>query len=761
MGGVHFLDPRGLALLAGLVPLVVLYVLKIRRTRQRVPSTWLWAAAQRDLVAKHPFRKLVPELPLLLEILTIAALALALARPTTRGGAIEGDHVAVVVDASASMATRVGGAAGTTTRIEQAKAAARNLVSQLGPDADAVVIEAGREARVVSPLERDPRKLQAAIDSIGAREVEGDLAAAVALAADRLRSLGGHARIVVVTDGALAHADPIVVAGVPTDVLGVGDEEDNAAIVRVDVRSGRGRDLAPRASPGLRHGPELRSAPARGVRDADAGGARRAGGLAPPASSRLARGDARRAHVRAAPRGPRPGPRRPAHAGRRRAGGRRRLRARAGFAPHARRRRHGCALLVDHARHRGRPRRRPAEAHGGAARDGQRGPRRPGRRGGQLPAGDAGAGRAGGRSRAGDLLRRAGRASRGGSATGDVVGDGGPAPAVSHAGRRPRRALGDARGTRLRREPRALVLGDARGGRLGARADGHGRGVRAGRERLAAQGVVRALRAQRPGTGAAAPRAGGGGARAHGGAGTGLGARGDDEGDGRRTGDARAGAAREGRRRGAPVAGPRGPLPRAVDGAARRVGPGRRQPDERARERRPAAPRDDRRRTGDAGRTGGARARRARRVGLVAGVRRARSPSPSTSGGRRASRGRGPPRRSDDPDAGPPLDARGRGAARRGDRGAGGPAPATAPSRRGRGRRGAPRGGPDARAGARDRGPRARDVRAVPPPDGPRLRGDGRALRRPPVVAPAGPDRTRPPAGPRVPLRARVADPPR
>src|SRR5271169_825236 len=106
MGGVHFLDPRGLALLAGLVPLVVLYVLKIRRTRQRVPSTWLWAAAQRDLVAKHPFRKLVPELPLLLEILTLAALALALARPTTRGGAIEGDHVALVVDASASMATR-------------------------------------------------------------------------------------------------------------------------------------------------------------------------------------------------------------------------------------------------------------------------------------------------------------------------------------------------------------------------------------------------------------------------------------------------------------------------------------------------------------------------------------------------------------------------------------------------------------------------------------------------------------------------------
>src|SRR5258708_14646117 len=96
MGGLHFGDPRGLLLLAGLVPLVVLYILKIKRRRQRVSSTWLWAAAQRDLLAKHPFRKLVPELPLLLEILALAALALALARPTTRGRTIHRGHAAIL-----------------------------------------------------------------------------------------------------------------------------------------------------------------------------------------------------------------------------------------------------------------------------------------------------------------------------------------------------------------------------------------------------------------------------------------------------------------------------------------------------------------------------------------------------------------------------------------------------------------------------------------------------------------------------------------
>jgi hypothetical protein len=203
-----------------------------------VSSTWLWATAQRDLLAKHPFRRLVPELPLLLEILALIALALVLARPSTRGGAIDGDHVALVIDTSASMATRVGGPSGATTRIDQARRAAQDVVARLAPGADAIVIEAARDARVVSPPERDPRRLQAAIASIPARDVEGDLAGAVALAADRLRSMGGRQRILVVTDGALARDEPLVVSGIPTEILGVGDEEDNAAIVRIDVRSG-------------------------------------------------------------------------------------------------------------------------------------------------------------------------------------------------------------------------------------------------------------------------------------------------------------------------------------------------------------------------------------------------------------------------------------------------------------------------------------------------------------------------------------------
>jgi len=225
-------SPAHLALLGLLVPLVLLYVLRIRREKRRVPSTWLWRSAERDLLAKQPFRRLFPYISLLLEALAICALALAFARPIVRGGQIDSLHLALIIDTSASM-----GAVGADgrSRIELARAAARTLSRQLAPGADALVIEAGREPRVVSPLERDPKRIDAAIERVKLGEVEGDLGSALSLATNHLRSRPGSSRIVVVTDGALAHPDAFATASLPVDIVRVGTPVDNVGIVRADV----------------------------------------------------------------------------------------------------------------------------------------------------------------------------------------------------------------------------------------------------------------------------------------------------------------------------------------------------------------------------------------------------------------------------------------------------------------------------------------------------------------------------------------------
>jgi len=228
----EFRSPAHLALLGLLVPLVLLYVLRIRREKRRVPSIWLWRSAARDLLAKQPFRRLFPHLSLILEALALGALALAFARPIVRGGQIDSLHLAIVIDTSASM-----GAVGVDgrTRIDLAREAARGLTRQLAPGADALVIEAGREPRVVSPLEQDPKRLETAIERIKLAEVEGDLGTALSLATDHLRSRPGSSRIVVVTDGALAHPDAFAAASLPVDVVRVGTPADNIGVVRADV----------------------------------------------------------------------------------------------------------------------------------------------------------------------------------------------------------------------------------------------------------------------------------------------------------------------------------------------------------------------------------------------------------------------------------------------------------------------------------------------------------------------------------------------
>ncbi|WP_394828412.1 VWA domain-containing protein [Pendulispora albinea] len=260
MGGLELLNAPGLWLLTALGPLILFYVLKVRRQRVRIASTWLWAAAQRDLMAKQPFRKLVAELPLLLQILALVALAVALARPAARGGKIAGDHVAIVVDTSASMGARMDAGGAPTTRMAAAQKAVRDVIANMEPGADAIVIEAAREAKIVSPPERDRRRLEEAVASLEVRELEGELAPAVALAADRLRSMGGRKRMVIVTDGALAKSAPLAAADVDVQLVAVDEAaqgsgaSDNAAIVRIDVRSGidttsRG-GAAPDARPG-------------------------------------------------------------------------------------------------------------------------------------------------------------------------------------------------------------------------------------------------------------------------------------------------------------------------------------------------------------------------------------------------------------------------------------------------------------------------------------------------------------------------------
>jgi len=226
--------PGGLWLLGLLAPLLLLYVLKIRRQRVTVSSTWLWAAAARDLAAKSPFKRLVAQVPLLLEVLALCLLALSLARPASRDGHIAGEHVAIVLDTSASMATVE---ADGRSRMAHARDAASSVIAALAPGAQAVIVEAGRDAHVVSPMDSDRRRLEASLAKLEASDAEGRMSQAIATASSQLRPYERSARLVVVSDGALADRDAFASSNLPLELVRVGSPVDNAAIVRLDIAS--------------------------------------------------------------------------------------------------------------------------------------------------------------------------------------------------------------------------------------------------------------------------------------------------------------------------------------------------------------------------------------------------------------------------------------------------------------------------------------------------------------------------------------------
>src|SRR5215212_7700062 len=122
------------------VPLIVaFYMLRLRRPRHEVSSTFLWQALVRDVEANAPWQKLRRSLLLLLQLLLAVLLAVVVARPFAEHSAGLAKDLVLVIDASASMsATDV-----FPDRLTAAKRLALEQMAQVPSDGRVSVIAAG------------------------------------------------------------------------------------------------------------------------------------------------------------------------------------------------------------------------------------------------------------------------------------------------------------------------------------------------------------------------------------------------------------------------------------------------------------------------------------------------------------------------------------------------------------------------------------------------------------------------------------------
>lgn len=176
---MSFLAPLALALSLLAVPIILLYMLRLRRREVQVSSTLLWRQLLQDREANAPWQRLRRNLLLFLQLLILAALVLALARPYAEVPTLTSGRTALLLDASASMnATDV-----QPSRFEAARRFALELIETLGADDEVAIIRVAESAEVLVNYTRDSAQLRAALERAVPSKGSPDWNAALTLAA--------------------------------------------------------------------------------------------------------------------------------------------------------------------------------------------------------------------------------------------------------------------------------------------------------------------------------------------------------------------------------------------------------------------------------------------------------------------------------------------------------------------------------------------------------------------------------------------------
>lgn len=177
--------------------IIFFYLLKLKRQRRVVPSVFLWQKALEEIEANAPFRKLRRSLLLLLQLIALAAIVFALARPLVKTRALATGSSIIIIDSTASMGAKDEDG---SSRLQRAKQLASEMIASLGGDDRAAIVESSSRVTVRRSFTSDHAALSSAIGEIQETDAAGNLADALLLA-EQLAKAERDASIVVISDG--------------------------------------------------------------------------------------------------------------------------------------------------------------------------------------------------------------------------------------------------------------------------------------------------------------------------------------------------------------------------------------------------------------------------------------------------------------------------------------------------------------------------------------------------------------------------------
>jgi len=229
---MNFLAPAAFAFAAAIPVVIVFYMLKRRRVVKLVSSTLFWQKFLAETQASAPFQRLRHNWLLILQLLMLALIILALARPYFAGQERGGRLRVIILDASASMQSTDE----KPSRFEKARQEALKFINTLQDSDETVVLQAGAQTEVRQSATSDKGALRRAINASMATDSPTRLAEAFKLSETLIKNRS-DAEIHLFSDGAWPNLAEFENKNLPLAYHRVGQRANNLGIVSVDVRA--------------------------------------------------------------------------------------------------------------------------------------------------------------------------------------------------------------------------------------------------------------------------------------------------------------------------------------------------------------------------------------------------------------------------------------------------------------------------------------------------------------------------------------------
>ncbi len=226
-----FATPIALAFFGLFIPVLLLYLLKQQRRRMQVSTLMFWDQVLGDEQSAVSFKKMRKLVSLLLQLLFIALLTLALARPLVGKDMLGARRIVLFVDTSASMTAQENG----RTRFDEAASLAENVVQGMSLGDTLMLATVSDIVDVVMPFTNSRKDLMDAIAGLtvshGATNFED--------AFDLLENLPSDSRetyVYVIGDGAFDEVAITVPERTRFAYLQTGEESENVGITAFELR---------------------------------------------------------------------------------------------------------------------------------------------------------------------------------------------------------------------------------------------------------------------------------------------------------------------------------------------------------------------------------------------------------------------------------------------------------------------------------------------------------------------------------------------